>query len=244
MALSFVAGSSSWAFSAGTLAPTAPAGLETGDLAILTCSSKYADVVTATPAEWTRLGSVANSGKATGNDAGNTIIEVFYRVWQSGSSMPTLNPLPNVVSAAGVVAYRATSGVYDLAVQSYAVNDFAASNDSGDLPLDIAAGDILVCATAGNSDSLFPNATLYNGGALLSTTTAMSGQFTALGTDMYAATTKNHAVAASTSAVRVVVTASTFTAAAASTTFVIRVREPGGAPPPGSPVFSGWGIPI
>jgi hypothetical protein len=100
-------GTTTWVSGTGSVTPTIPTGTTTGDVMIMTLVSKYDDAVLASdPTGWTSLGSVANTGRSTGNDNGNLRGRAFYRAWQSGDSAPTLTPSPNNVSTVTITTYR------------------------------------------------------------------------------------------------------------------------------------------
>lgn len=111
MALSFVA-ASAWVSSGTAVTPGVPAGTAAGDFVVITIVSKYEDASLGNaPTGWTDIAPAVNTtGRTAGNDNGNLRIRAFWKIWQTGDTMPSLAPTPNNVSTTKAASYRVAAG--------------------------------------------------------------------------------------------------------------------------------------
>jgi hypothetical protein len=128
MSLAFVAQTTP-TFSASTSTVptlTAPTGVAAGDLVLIVAVYKQISATFTDPTGWTKLGGFQTAnGAAYGASTGDVAIRIYARVWQAGDTIPTLAALTggSTTSASGnvvgafTIAYRATSGVYDISAQ-------------------------------------------------------------------------------------------------------------------------------
>lgn len=230
MALSFVAASSAWVSSNGAVIPTAPAGLAEGDLVILVLVSKYETaVLSSDPVGWDGPGTPAvNTGRPTGNDNGNTRMRVFYRVWQSGDTMPSLAPNPNNVSTVLAKAYRSTTGRYDVVAIPLADDTTGTPLAVTTPALDLKVGDHLSTDMVLNGDVVtWGTTTVTASGITFGTaTSAPADANTTTGTDLRMRA-MTRAVTAGTGSPTVTVSTALAgtTTNAVGTVAVVRVRE-------------------
>jgi PKD repeat protein len=230
MALSFVAASSAWVSGTAAVTPTAPAGLAVGDLVVLVLVSKYDDaVLPSDPVGWDTPGTPAvNTGRPTGNDNGNTRMRVFYRVWQSGDTMPSLAPTPNNVSTVHAAAYRSATGFYDVVAQPLADDTVGTPLAVTTPAIDLAVGDHLRTVMVLNGDVVtWGTTTVTASGITFGTaTSAPADASTASGTDLrMRAMTRAVTAGTATSAVTVSTALAGTTTNAVGVVAVVRVRE-------------------
>ena len=227
MALSFVA-SSTWTVSVNTVTPSAPTGVAVGDLVVMTLVSKYDDATVATPPSgWTDQGAVSNTGRPTGVDNGNLRMRVWTRVWQSGDTMPTLDPTPNNVSVGHATAYRVAAGKVFNVQSSVTADDTTGSPSAHTSSLALTVGDILHIDHCLNGDApTYGTVTLTATGATMSAvSTNTADSSTTSGTDLRYRSVRYTVNSGSASSVTYSVTLGGTTTNAVSTATMMRIRE-------------------
>ncbi len=234
MTLTHVA-SSAWVTSTGTVTPTVPTGTAAGDLVVITLASKYDDAVLVTfPTGWTDLGAAANTGRSTGVDSGNMRCRAFYKVWQAGDTMPTLDPTPNNVSTVKATTWRKTLANWDVNGEIVVDNitgsplEFTASSTLG-----LAAGDQLQVDMVLNGDvATWLTTTISATGATFGTmSTSAADASSTSGTDIRMRSVYRPVTSGTATAAPLV---STPLGAATTNTvgvgLMLRIREVSGAP--------------
>lgn len=189
VALSHIA-SSAWVSGIAAVTPSVPTGTAAGDLVVITLVSKYDDAALGdAPAGWTDVSAgVSNTGSSSGNDAGNMRARAFYRVWESGDTMPSLAPTPNNVSTTKATTYRVAAGKQFGVSGTLAAGDQTASPwvlNSG-INLGVTAGDLMQVDIVANGDVIvFGTLTTTTTGVTFSAaTTNTVDTSTASGTDL------------------------------------------------------------
>lgn len=94
-------------------ATTLPAGIASGDLVILACTSKYTNIDA--PSGWTLLQSSNAGHGSAGVDSGDAYIDVYYRIYDGVWTAPTVNLTGGNSLIAKLYAWTKTAGTWDLA---------------------------------------------------------------------------------------------------------------------------------
>jgi hypothetical protein len=143
--------------SQSTYTPPAPAGIQIGDLAIITITRNGAATAMSTPAGWTKLIEQAN---ALG---GASRFGVFYRFWQAEDSAPTSNTNYTSNFCTRMTAYRGidTDSPFAATAISSVEGLHGAGNTEALCPSVVAAhnSSLLICFASGGQTVNFPSAT-------------------------------------------------------------------------------------
>lgn len=142
------------AATATTLNPAVPAGTQAGDLSVLSVEAKPYTTTITTPSGWTKIGEATNGTTVSGTDTGSMKVAMYVRESASVGAIGAMTLTSADSSCAVIHSYSKDPGyTWDYSVFTTGSDATQGTNYSATgSAIATTAGDMVVCATAVNTD--------------------------------------------------------------------------------------------